>query len=574
MTNELTTTDGLRLRVHESGPAHAPTVVCVHGYPDDHTLWTGVTAELTQRYHVVSYDVRGAGQSAKPRNRAGYQLDQLVEDLAVVLDAVSPDRPAHLLAHDWGAVQAWHGVTGERLRGRVASYTSISGPSLDHAGRWLRARLRRPTPRALRELVTQLASSAYIGFFQLPLLPELVWRSGLAQQVLGRLEHTRTPSVPDAVNGLQLYRANMLPRLGRPGAGTTDIPVQILAPRRDRFVSVALQTEISQWVPDLAVRALPGGHWLPRTHPQTVARCVSELIECCEGGPETRALRRARVTGQPRRRFQDHLVVITGAGSGIGRACALEFAAHGAEVVVTDIDEQAAERTAGPLGPGAHAYPLDVSDGDAVARFATMLRDEHGIPDIVINNAGIGMAGPFLDTTVGDWERVIDVNLWGVIHGCRALGGLMVAGGAGGTIVNVSSAAAYMPTAALPAYATTKAAVLALSQCLRAELASSGVGVVAICPGFVHTNIAATTRYVGLDATAERAAQQHATTLYRRRNFSPQRAAREIRRAVERNAAIVPITVEAKAGLLASRLTPGLLRALARVDLTPRRAPR
>jgi NAD(P)-dependent dehydrogenase (short-subunit alcohol dehydrogenase family) len=265
--------------------------------------------------------------------------------------------------------------------------------------------------------------------------------------------------------------------------------------------------------------------------------------------------------------------VITGAGRGIGRACALEFAAHGAEVVVTDIDELAAERTAGPLGSGAHAYPLDVSDGDAVARFATMLRDEHGIPDIVINNAGIGMAGPFFDTTVGDWARIIDVNLWGVIHGCRALGGLMVAGGAGGTIVNVASAAAYMPTKALPAYATTKAAVLALSQCLRAELASSGVGVVAVCPGFVRTNIASTTRYVGLDATAERAAQQHATTLYRRRNFSPQRAAREIRRAVERNAAIVPITVEAKAGLLASRLTPGLLRALARVDLTPRQAP-
>ncbi|HEY2764638.1 MAG TPA: SDR family oxidoreductase [Pseudonocardiaceae bacterium] len=573
MTIDVTSTDGVRLRVHESGKVGAPTVVCVHGYPDDHAVWHGVAAELAVRYHVVSYDVRGSGRSGTPTDPRDYGLDQLAEDLAVVLDAVSPDRPVHLLAHDWGAVQSWHAVTGERLRGRVASFTSISGPCLDHAGRWLRDRLRRPTPRALRELLTQAASSWYIGFFQLPWLPELAWRSGLVQRVLTRLENTDAPSIPDAVNGLQLYRTNMLPRLGVPATRTTDIPVQILAPKRDRFVSVAMQTGISQWVPDLAVRVLPGGHWLPRTHPQTVARCAGELIERVEGGVEARALRRAQVTEQRRRRFHDQLVVITGAGSGIGRACALEFADHGAEVVITDIDQQAAERTARlveALGSAAHAYPLDVSDGEAMERFATALRDEHGLPDIVINNAGIGMVGPFFDTTVAEWERVIDVNLWGVIHGCRALGGLLVEGGAGGTIVNVASAAAYVPTKALPAYGTTKAAVLALSQSLRAELAGSGIGVVAICPGFVRTDISRTSRFVGLDTAHEQTARAQATALYRRRNFTPDKAAREIRRAVERNVAIAPITAEAKATLLAARLTPGLLRALARVDLTTR----
>ncbi len=576
MTSAVTTTDGVRLRVYESGPAGAATVVCVHGYPDDHTVWTGVAAELAQRYHVVSYDVRGAGESGRPRGRPAYQLDQLAADLAAVVDAVSPDRPVHLLAHDWGAVQAWHAVTGEWLRGRVSSYTSISGPCLDHAGRWFRARLRRPTPRALRELATQLVSSWYVAFFQLPLLPELGWRTGLAQRVLALKEPTSTPTVSDAVCGLQLYRANMVPRLAQPGTRTTDIPVQVLAPQRDPFVSVALQTDISQWVPNLAVRVLPGGHWLPRTDPETVARCTSELIEHTEGGPEVRALRRARVrvsrktraTGPRRGRFENSLVVITGAGSGIGRACALEFAEHGAEVVVTDIDQQAVERTAvlaRALGPGAHAYTVDVSDGGAMEKFAAVLREEHGIPDIVINNAGIGMAGPFLDTTVADWERIIDVNLWGVIHGCRVLGGMLVEGGAGGTIVNIASAAAYLPSRTLPAYTTTKAAVLALSQCLRGELAEHGVGVVAVCPGFVHTNITSTTRFVGLGTTEERTTQQRVTALYRRRNFTPDRAAREILRAVERNTAIAPITPEAKVGLLASRLTPGLLRALARL---------
>jgi NAD(P)-dependent dehydrogenase (short-subunit alcohol dehydrogenase family) len=476
----------------------------------------------------------------------------------------------HLLAHDWGAVATWHAVTGEWLRGRVASYTSISGPCLDHAAYWFRARLRRPTPQALRELLTQLMASWYIGFFQLPLLPELAWRTGLGQRALAVLEPTGAPAVSDAVHGLQLYRANMLPPLAQPRAHTTDIPVQILAPQRDPFLTVSLQTDVQRWVRNLAVRVLPGGHWLPRTKPDVVARCVSELIEHTEGGPEMRALRRARATGRRRGRFENHLVVITGAGSGIGRACALEFAECGAEVVATDIDQQAAERTAvlaRTLGARAHAYSVDVSDGGAMEKFATALREEHGLPDIVINNAGIGLAGPFLDTTVAEWEHIIDVNLWGVIHGCRVLGGLLVEGGAGGTIVNIASAAAYLPSRTLPAYATTKAAVLALSQCLRAELAEHDIGVVAICPGFVHTNIASTTRFVGLDAAAEHTAQQRATALYRRRNFPPDRAAREIRRAVERNTAIATVTPEARAGLLVSRLTPGLLRSLARVEL-------
>ncbi|MDQ2881378.1 MAG: SDR family oxidoreductase [Actinomycetota bacterium] len=573
MARDVVATDGVRLRVHESGQHGAPTVVCIHGYPDDHTLWDGVATELAPRYRVVSYDVRGAGESGKPRGRRAYRLDQLAQDLAAVLDALSPDRPVHLLAHDWGAVQAWHALTGPWLDGRVCSYTSISGPCLDHAGHWFRARLRRPTPRALRELITQAMESWYITFFQLPLLPELAWRTGLAQRALALVDSAATPAVTDAVNGVQLYRANMFPRLVMPGPRRTDIPVQVLAPQRDPFVSTSLQTDIRRWVPNLAVRELPGGHWLPRTQPSTLARCASELIDHAEGGPEARGLRRARRSGPQHKRFADTLVVITGAGSGIGRATALEFAEQGAEVVATDIDQPSVERTAllaSTLGPTASAYPLDVSDGGAVEKFATLLREEHGIPDIVINNAGIAVAGPFFATTVADWERLIDVNLWGVIHGCRVLGGLLVEGGAGGTIVNIASAAAYLPSRALPAYSTTKAAVLALSQCLRGELAESGIGVVAICPGFVHTNIISTARFAGLDAAQERTARQRVTELYRRRNFTPRRAAREVLRAVERNTAVAPITVEAKAGLLATRLTPGLLRALARAELTPR----
>ena len=573
MIRYVTATDGVRLRVYESGPPGGPTVVCVHGYPDDHTLWDGVTAELALRYHVVAYDVRGAGESGRPRGLQAYRLDQLLRDLAAVIDAVSPNGQVHLLAHDWGSVQAWDAVTGRLLLGRISSYTSISGPCLNHSDHWFRARVRRPTPRALRELISQLRSSWYIGLFRLPLLPELAWRTGLVQRVLARVEGAGTPAAVNGVNGLQLYRANLMGHLAALPPRTTDIPVQVLAPQRDPFISLSLQTDIGRWVPNLAVRELPGGHWLPRTHPHTVARCASELIDYAEAGTQARGLRRAWRIEHRRLRFADTLVVITGAGSGIGRATALEFAEHGAEVIVTDIDRQAAERTAqlaSSLGPRASAYLLDVSDRGAMEKFGTIVRESHGIPDILINNAGVAVAGPFFDTTVADWERIIDVNLWGVINGCQVLGGLLVEGGMGGTIVNLASAAAYLPTRSLPAYATTKAAVLALSQCLRAELAQAGVGVVAICPGFVHTNITNSARYVGLDAAQEQAAKQRATKLYRLRNFTPRHAARDILRAVERDVPVVPITIEAKVGLLASRLTPGLLRALARTDLIPR----
>ncbi len=279
MAGEVIASDGVRLRVHESGRLDAPTVVCVHGYPDDHTIWDGVVAELSQRLHVVSYDVRGAGESGKPRKRRAYRIDQLAEDLAAVVEAVSPQRPVHLLAHDWGSVQTWHAVTGQWLRGRVASYTSISGPCLDHAGHWFRARLRRPTPRSLGELIVQAMMSSYIAFFQLPLLPELAWRSRIPQLAISLIDPTSgSPTISDAVRGLQLYRANMVSRLGRPGSRRTDLPVQILVPQRDPFVRPSLQSDIARWVPHLRVHTLPGGHWLPRAQPRAVARCTSELI--------------------------------------------------------------------------------------------------------------------------------------------------------------------------------------------------------------------------------------------------------------------------------------------------------
>lgn len=274
----VTASDGVRLSVSTSGPESGPVVVCVHGYPDNSTLWDGVAAALPESYRVVSYDVRGAGASDRPSRRAAYRLDQLADDLTRVVDAVAGEQKVHLLAHDWGSVQTWHAVTGEWLRGRVASYTSMSGPCLDHAGEWFRERLRGGR-RGVREALNQFVHSTYIAFFQLPVLPELAWRSGLLARVVRRFDPSEpTPVTADAVAGLELYRANMLPRLGKPQHRFTDVPVQVLAPTADRFVTESLQSGIERWVSDLRVRRVRGGHWLPRHNPRLVADAVAEFV--------------------------------------------------------------------------------------------------------------------------------------------------------------------------------------------------------------------------------------------------------------------------------------------------------
>ena len=566
----VTASDGVRLSVRVSGREDGPTVVLVHGYPDNSSMWDGVAAELGVKHRVVTYDVRGAGQSDKPSGRSSYRLDQLADDLRAVIEEVQPTGRVHLLAHDWGSIQTWHAVTGEDLRGRIASYTSISGPSLDHAGAWFRAQLTRPTPKRLKNALAQFAHSWYILAFQVPLIPDLLWRTGLMRKQIRRMEPDAAPAeTSDGLHGLQLYRANMFTRLSRPAPRAADVPVQVLAPTGDNYVTTPLQTEIARWVPDLRVRRVAGSHWITRAKPKVVADAVAELVEYTEGGEESRGLRRSRVGAG---RFEHKLVVITGGGSGIGRATALAFADAGADVVITDIDPSAAADTVKLLqdkGVSATEYTVDSSDGEAVTRFAEQVRANHGVPDIVVNNAGIGITGPFLHMSEKDWERVVDVNLWGVIHGCRAFAPMMVEQSEGGHIVNVASAAAYTPSKILSAYATTKAGVLMLSECLRAELAVEGIGVTAVCPGLVNTNITNTTRFVGVSAEEERRRQRDSTKLYERRGFGPEGVARDVLRAIERNTALKPSTPEAHVALALSRFAPGLGRVLAKADLTP-----
>lgn len=290
--NTLTASDGVRLAVHtytDLDPQR-PTILAIHGYPDNHHVWDGVADKLIEqypgRYNVVAYDVRGAGASSAPADRSGYRFPQLIADVGAVIEHLGVDQ-IHLLGHDWGSIQGWAAVTDAGVAGKIASYTSISGPHLDYAGKFLRS------PRNLRtvvDVVRQFLESTYIWLFLTPRLPEAIFRSGFGGKVIGALERigasggTRR-AVPradnDYLNGLNLYRANMPKPLLKPAAPLprTDVAVQVLAPRLDLFVSPALQRFTGAIPPRNRVLDIEGGHWVVTDRPEIIARLTGEWVD-------------------------------------------------------------------------------------------------------------------------------------------------------------------------------------------------------------------------------------------------------------------------------------------------------
>ena len=252
-------------------------------------------------------------------------------------------------------------------------------------------------------------------------------------------------------------------------------------------------------------------------------------------------------------------VLVTGAGSGIGRETALAFARRGADLVVCDVQETGLRRTADDviaLGRKAMAHAVDVADPERMRAFADTVHAERDAVDVLVNNAGVGLGGGLLDTTLEDWEWIIGINLRGVVHGCHFFVPRMVARGRGGHVVNIASAAGYLATEALAAYSTTKFAVVGLSEALRDELQPHGIGVTAICPGIINTPITGSARLRGKAALP--GAREQMIAFYRRRNYGPERVAEKILKAVARNAAVAPVSPEAWVMYVLKRLSPSL----------------
>jgi NAD(P)-dependent dehydrogenase (short-subunit alcohol dehydrogenase family) len=263
--------------------------------------------------------------------------------------------------------------------------------------------------------------------------------------------------------------------------------------------------------------------------------------------------------------FAGKVAIVTGGGSGIGAALVRALTARGATVVIADIDEAGAKAVAESAravaelatagGGTVSTAVLDVRDSAAVADQVNQTAAEHGALDLMFNNAGIAIGGLVEELTLDHWDRVLDVNVRGVVHGVHAAYPLMLRQGRG-HIVNTASLAGLVPGPSLAPYAAAKHAVVGLSLSLRAEGAGRGVRVSAVCPGFVDTPLLGRVN-PGLPQT-ETGANAAALARLLGKLYQADPLARDVLAGVERNRALIVAPRSARIAWRMARYAPGV----------------
>ncbi|OUS29035.1 hypothetical protein A9Q99_10520 [Gammaproteobacteria bacterium 45_16_T64] len=284
--------DDVALYAKSYGQPHHPTLVFLHGFPDCHQSWMCQVEALQHSYHVVVFDMRGVGSSSCSARDDAYKIEYLLSDIQAVIDAVvGHHKKVHLVGHDWGSVIGWSFASESQYSHRVLSYTSMSGPHLGLVPRWLVNGIKSGNARRIQGVLKQIFFSWYIYLFNVPRLPEWIlrirgqkiWPKVLAENGVPQGDRYLKASADQVkrrwLHSINLYRDNPLSLPPAPEDSGITMPVQLIFPKQDRFVSEALFVGYERYVMDLRRHEIDGMHWAHHSHAMQFNGLLIRFIE-------------------------------------------------------------------------------------------------------------------------------------------------------------------------------------------------------------------------------------------------------------------------------------------------------